>query len=128
MKTVTIEATLAASVDTVWAVISDVSRCDWVPAVDSIELDGDVRKFTMAGIGEVHERILLVDEVAHRFQYSAIKTPSMVQHHLATMELSGEGDSCRLVWTSEIEPDEFADAIRQGMDVSLKGLEAVLAT
>ena len=29
----------------VWSIISDISRCDWVPGVESIELEGNKRVF-----------------------------------------------------------------------------------
>ena len=55
MKTVNIKERLPFSAQDVWNVISDVERCDWVPAVERITLEGDVRSFTMEGIGEVQE-------------------------------------------------------------------------
>lgn len=127
MKTVTIEGELAYPIEEVWAVFADVTRSDWVPAVDSItEADG-VRSFTMEGIGEVQERIVTLDNASHCLQYSAIKTPTPLEHHLATIKLSAAGAGCHFSWTTEIAPDEFSAAIEHGMSVSFEGLKQVLA-
>ena len=44
--------------DHVWGVISNVSRCDWLPTVNHIDLDGDIRSFEMEGMGKIKERII----------------------------------------------------------------------
>mgnify|MGYP001428130797 CR=1 FL=1 len=62
MKTISIRERLPFSAREVWEVISDIERCDWVPAVEKIELDGAVRSFTMEGVGEVQEQIIKKDK------------------------------------------------------------------
>lgn len=127
MKTIILEETLPYTQQQVWAIIGDITRADWVPAVDAItELDG-VRSFTMAGVGEVQERILNRDCDRYCLQYSAIKTPSNVEHHLATIQLSPAENGCVFNWTTEIAPEQFAATVEQGMCVSLEGLKQVLA-
>ena len=42
-----------------WKILTDVSRCDWVPSVDKIIIEDDCRVFEMEGIGQVKEKILL---------------------------------------------------------------------
>jgi len=129
MKIVTLDIELDSPVETVWAVFSDVTRCDWVPGVDAISEEDGIRSFNMAGIGEVQEKIIRLDHQEHCLQYSAIKTPSGVDHHLATIELTSLGSNrCRMRWVTEIEPDQFAVAIEQAMNISLDGLRNVLAS
>jgi hypothetical protein len=128
MKTVNIKEHLPFSAQDVWDVISDVERCDWVPAVERITLEGDVRSFTMEGIGEVQEKIIKIDTENMVLQYSAIKTPSQVEHHLATMSITVKDDGCEFEWESEIVPDQFSEAIRSGMDISFQGLIRVLSS
>ena len=127
MKTISLEDRLEHPIERVWAVISDITRCDWVPGVDSISAENDVRTFQMTGIGEVQERIISLDHQAHRLQYSAIKTPSGVDHHLATIQLSADPEGGTLLhWTTEIAPDHFAVAIKPAMSAALSGLRKVL--
>ena len=128
MKTITIRESLPFRARDVWEIICDVERCDWVPAVEKITLDGDVRSFTMEGIGEVQERILKKDQEKMVLQYSAIKTPSQVEHHLATIFITAKEEGCQFEWVSEVSPDQFSEAIRSGMDVSFKGLVKVLSS
>ncbi len=126
MKTVSLEHEFACPAGAVWEVVSDVCRSDWVPMVDAIVMDGDVRSFEMAGIGQIQERILEVDHDALRLRYSAISTPANIEHHLATICIVPEVDSCVLHWTTEIAPDQFADTVRGGMQLSISGLRKVL--
>ena len=126
MKTVSLEHEFACPAGAVWEIVSDVCRSDWVPMVDAIVMDGDVRSFEMAGIGRIQERILEVDHDALRLRYSAISTPANIEHHLATICIVPEVDSCVLHWTTEIAPDQFADTVRGGMQLSISGLRKVL--
>jgi hypothetical protein len=129
MKTVTLETELDSPIDKVWAIFADVTRCDWVPGVDAISEQDGVRSFTMAGIGEVQEKIIRLDHQAHCLQYSAIKTPSGVDHHLATIQLTPlDSGRCLMQWTTEIEPEQFAVAIEGAMHASIDGIRAVLAS
>ncbi|CAN0542239.1 unnamed protein product [Scytosiphon promiscuus] len=126
METVKIDEVLNHPVEDVWAIFADVTRCDWVPAVDVISLRDDVRYFHMEGVGEVAERILLLDHDRHCLQYSAIESPAPLEHHLATIQLSAAERGCHLLWTTEIAPDQFLPAIENGMTLSFEGLKKVL--
>ena len=35
-------------------------------------------------------------------------------------------NSCTLIWTTEIDPEIFADAVHQGMLISIEGIKKVL--
>ena len=126
MKTILVEEELPHAAATVWAIVGDVTRSDWVPGVDAISEVDDVRSFTMAEVGEVQERILI--NVADDFclQYAAIKTPAKLEHHLATIQLTPAGEGCLITWTTEIAPPEFADSVEQRMKAAIKQLQQVL--
>ncbi len=94
--------------------------------VHSITLNGDVRSFEMAGVGQIQERILEVDHDALRLCYSAISTPANIEHHLATICIVPNGDSCTLQWSTEISPDQYIETVRGGMQLSIEGLRKVL--
>ena len=110
----------------VWSIISDISRCDWVPGVESIELEGNKRVFKMQGMGRLVEEILSCDNDEMKLTYSAIETIAPISHHLATIKLTERNDKTIFEWSTEIDPPEFSDAIRQGMLASLDKLEEVL--
>ena len=110
-----------------WKILTDVSRCDWVPSVDKIIIEDDCRVFEMEGIGQVKEKILLNDTKNMILKYSAIQTAAPLKHHLATMNVLYVDDgSCKLEWTTEIDPDIFADAIHHGMIISIQGIKEVI--
>ena len=128
MKTIEEKRSFNASPKMIWKIISDLSRSDWVPGVESITLEDNVRTFKMQGMGRLVEKILKCDHDALELEYSAIETLAPINHHLAKIKLvSNENDSTDFIWTTEIDPEEFADAILQGMVSSLDQLELVLS-
>ena len=90
-------------------------------------MEGDCRVFEMAGMGKIKERIIKLDNESMELQYSAVETMVPIKHHLATIKISEvTGNKCLLDWTTEIDPEIFADAIHQGMLISISGLRKVL--
>ena len=128
MKSIEERLVLQAPIDEVWKILSDISRCDWVPSVEKISLEGVSRVFEMEGIGKVKENILSIDNENMKLQYSAVETPNPIDHHKATMHvIKLDTDRCELKWTTEIEPEIFSDAVHHGMIISMKGLEEVVS-
>mgnify|MGYP001135492928 FL=1 len=113
-------------IEVIWKIISDVSRSDWVPGVSKITLKDDTRIFEMEGMGDLIERIISCDSSSYELTYSAIKTAIPIDHHLAKIKLIEDADKTVFVWSTEIEPEIFADAIQKGVLASLDGLQNVL--
>jgi hypothetical protein len=113
-------------IEEIWKIISDVSRSDWVPGVSKITLENDTRIFEMEGMGDLVERIINCDNSCYELTYSAIKTAIPIDHHLAKIKLSQVNNKTVFNWSTEIEPEIFADAIQNGMQESLDGLQRVL--
>ena len=128
MKTIEEKRSFNVSPQMIWNIVSDLSRSDWVPGVESITLEDNVRTFKMKGMGRLVEKILKSDHDALELEYSAIETLAPINHHLAKIKLvSNKDGSTEFIWTTEIDPEEFADAILQGMVSSLDQLELVLS-
>ena len=128
MKTIEEKRLFNVSPQIIWNIISDLSRSDWVPGVESITLEDNVRTFKMKGMGRLVEKILKCDHDALELEYSAVETLAPINHHLAKIKLvSNENETTDFIWTTEIDPEEFADAIFQGMVSSLDQLELVLS-
>ena len=81
MAIVELQELLPHSVKSVWEIISDVTRSDWVPAVDEISETDGIRSFSMEGIGEIQEKILVNDGGNHRLQYSATVSYTHLRAH-----------------------------------------------
>ena len=127
MKVLKEELILNCTAQKLWSILSDVSRCDWVPTINEITFDGECRIFEMEGMGIVKEKILLNDDSKMMLQYSAVETSTPIDHHLATMHVTEiDKNSCTLIWTTEIDPEIFSDAVHQGMLVSIEGIKKVL--
>ena len=128
MKTISEKRSFSVSPRIIWEIISDLSRSDWVPGVESISLEDNVRTFKMKGMGGLVEKILKCDHEALELEYSAVETLAPINHHLAKINLlTNDKGFTDFTWTTEIDPEEFADAIHQGMVSSLDQLELVLS-
>ena len=126
MKTISLKENLSHKASSVWEVISDISRTDWVPGVDKISLNEDTREFYMEGMGKIKEKIVLCDHENKILKYSAIESPVELNHHLACIEISENEMGSDFKWTTEIDPEIYSSGIEQGMISSLKELKKIL--
>ena len=126
MKTISLKENLSHKASSVWGVISDISRTDWVPGVDKISLNEDTREFYMEGMGKIKEKIVLCDHENMILKYSAIESPVELNHHLACIEISENEMGGDFKWTTEIDPEIYSSGIEQGMISSLKELKKIL--
>ena len=126
MKKIRIEKQIKCSVDSLWELFSDVTRSDWVPFANEIILENDVRTFKMDGVGEIKEKIIEKDQANKSLTYSVIKSPAPLDHHLAKVTVLEENNFAKLVWTSEVEPDEFEQLISDGMESSIEMIKKIL--
>ena len=105
------EVKIAKSPDEVWDLVGNFGGlADWMPGVDSCELDGDVRKLQTMGL-EIHEQLM-----EH-------ESPMPLDHHLATMSVEADGDGSLLTWAYEVRPDEMAGAIGPIYDGSAQAVK-----
>ena len=126
MKVIEQTRIYSADIAIVWNVISNLSRSDWVPGVERITLKEDTRIFEMQGMGDLVERIIKCDSDTKELHYSAIKTQAPINHHLAKIKLENFEGKTKFVWTTEIDPEIFSDAIEKSMIASLDQLAGVL--
>ncbi|MGI9325684.1 MAG: SRPBCC family protein [Pseudomonadales bacterium] len=110
-----------------WAIVGDPSRADWVPSVSRCEYDGDCRTLTMAGAGEVVERIYNLDPQRRLIEYGVVESAAPLQRHRARIQLTPTENGTRLQWHTEVLPDQYAEFIEQGMRAGIDGLRQLLA-
>ena len=119
-----IDVRIERSPDDVWALIGDFGGlADWMPGIESCELDGDVRKLQTMGM-EIHEQQMSRDDATRTISYSIVKSPMPVEHHLATLSVAPDGDGSLLTWAYEVRPDEMAAAfgpVYEGSAQAVKG-------
>jgi hypothetical protein len=114
---------------TVWEAVRDVGAVHerLVPGVltDSV-LDGDARVVTFANGFVAREIVVDLDDEARRFAYAVVDGP--FSHHHASMQVvEGADGRTRLVWVSDLLPDELApmvaDLVEQGSDAMQRTLK-----
>ena len=124
------EILIKARPEDVWAAIRDVSsvheRLTPGILVDA-RLDGDARVVTFANGVVARELLVDIDDKARRFAYAAVG--GRTKHHNASMQVFAEGsDHSRLVWITDLLPNELAAAIgelvEQGAGVMKQTLES----
>lgn len=113
-----LDQTVEAAPDEVWALVGDFAGVgDVLPGIDSVELEGDDRIISMAGM-RIRERLVARDEATRSLTYSIIDGVPVEQHR-ATIAVAPEGSVSRVTWTVATTPDEmlplFADVYRQGL-------------
>ncbi len=126
MKKIRIEKQIKCSADSLWELFADVTRSDWVPFADEIIFENDVRTFKMDGVGEIQEKIIEKDKAKKSLTYSVIKSPAPLSHHLANITVVEDNNFSKLVWISEVDPDEFEKLIVDGMESSIEMIKKIL--
>lgn len=120
------EVTIERSPEDVWALVGSFeSLGEWMPGIDACEIDGNVRKLQMMGM-EIHEQLKERDEDAKRISYSIVKSPMPLEHHLATLTVTPEGDGSRLEWAYEVRPDDMAAAFAPVYEGSAQTVKQIL--
>lgn len=120
------EVHIDRSADEVWAVIGEFgSLGEWMPGIDSCVVDGDVRTLQTMGM-ELQERLVSHDDATRTTSYSLIKGPMPLEHHLATITVTPDGDGSTLTWAYEVKPDEMGGAFGPVYEGSVQAVKAQL--
>jgi Polyketide cyclase / dehydrase and lipid transport len=109
----------------VWAAIRDVGAVHRRLApgyVVDVRLEEDVRIVSFGDGRVIREIIVGIDDTACRLAYAAVGVAER-KHHNASLQVFPMGDDAsRVVWITDILPDETAGQIAANME---KGLAAV---
>jgi uncharacterized protein YndB with AHSA1/START domain len=133
MASIRKEILIHAPPDTVWAAVRDVGAVHKRLApgfVADTRLEGDSRIVTFANGFVVRERIVDIDDASRRLAYAAVN--GRATHHHATLQVFADGErGTRLVWVTDLLPNEVAETIRalveEGAGVMKRTLEGAAA-
>jgi carbon monoxide dehydrogenase subunit G len=117
MASIHTETSIAAPAEAVWAALRDVGNAHLLfrGVLVNARLEGDDRIVTFADGTVVKERIIAVDDQRRRLAYSAVRAG--LAHHSASMQVFAEGPaSSRLVWITDVLPDEVAASVGPAID------------
>ena len=124
MATIFRQFTVGADADQVWSAFKDVGAVHTRLApgfVTDCVLNGDVRTVTFANGLIAKERIVTVDDTMRRLAYSVIEGGPT--HHNASFQVVDEGDrGCRVVWITDLLPDELGPQIGQMMEMGCEAM------
>ncbi|RUL65826.1 SRPBCC family protein [Dyella dinghuensis] len=104
----------------VWSAVSDVGAAHrrLTPGIlTDARLDGDNARIVTFADGTVaRELIVALDNQARRFAYASVGGRAI--HHNASFQVFDDGDGCtRLVWITDVLPDELASFVGQRIEL-----------
>lgn len=120
------EIVLDLAPEAAWDAVRDAGAVHrrLAPALFSAtHLDGDVRVCTLTGGGELRELIVDVDDAVRRIAYAVVESPMPIRHHHSSMQVLADGGGSRLVWITDVLPDELAGPLGEmlaGAAVAIK--------
>ncbi len=134
MASISKEILIDALPEEVWEAIRDVGAVHLRLAkgfVIDTRLDGEARIVTFANGMVVRELIVDIDDESFRLAYAAVG--GLTKRHNASMQVFAEGeDRTRLLWITDLLPNELAGAIgalvEQGAEFMKKTLELAPAS
>jgi carbon monoxide dehydrogenase subunit G len=125
-KDIPVEAPASA----VWDAVRDVGQVHrrLVPGLTThTVLEQGARSVTFANGLTVRELIVDIDDAARRLAYAAVGGLAL-QHHNASIQVVEDGDGrSRIVWITDILPDELAHFVRQTVDQAGPIMQRTLA-
>ncbi|HET6408435.1 MAG TPA: SRPBCC family protein [Chthoniobacteraceae bacterium] len=128
MASILKDIVINTSAEKVWDVVRDIGAVHrrFVPGlVTDVRLESDARVVTFANGMVVRELIVDLNDETRRFAYAAVGGD--FKHHNASMQVFADGEGrCRLVWITDLLPDEIAQSIRAIIDQGAVIMQATL--
>ncbi len=114
MSKVSMTTKVAVSAAQIWDLIGGFNALpEWHPAVEKsvLEEGGTVRRLSLAGGGEIVERLEQSDDDGRVYTYSILESPLPVAGYVATIKVreSADGGS-EIEWSSEFSPSGAPEA------------------
>src|SRR5262245_43782635 len=125
MATLHKEIQIDAHPDAIWDAARDLGALHTrlVPGfVVDTRLEGDTRVVTFGNGMVVREPIISVDDQRRRLAWTAIG--GRTTHYNAVLEVLADGSGTRVVWTTDLLPDEMADPVAAMQDNGLAVMKA----
>jgi hypothetical protein len=117
------EEIINRSADDVWGRIKDpADHPSWFVGMATATVEGDIRTITTGSGLPLPEKIVTVDGILRRFQYSV--TSPFFKFHLGTIDVFDLGDGRSLVcYSTDCDPDAMALIIGGAAGGALKELK-----
>jgi len=121
------EVSIDRSPDEVWAAMRDVGALHTRLVngfVTDCRMDGDARIVTFANGMVAREVILSVDDERRRVAWAILD--GRASHYNSSAQVFGNGSGARVLWTTDVLPNELAPAIGGMMDAGVAARKRTL--
>ncbi|MBS0531797.1 MAG: SRPBCC family protein [Proteobacteria bacterium] len=122
------EITLDAGADDVWGAIRDFGAVHRRVArgfVLDTKLDGDARIVTFANGNVAREVLVTCDDARKRLVYAVVS--DRVKQHSASIQIVSDGERSRMIWITDVLPNEIAPYIDGQMDLGAAAMQKTFA-
>lgn len=128
MASIRREIALNETADRVWDALRDFQAVDTRVAPGFVTRsvpDGTARVVTFANGTVAREELVDCDDIARRLVYAI--SNERLTHYNAAVQVFADGNAgCRLVWTVDLLPNEFATYVGQQMDAAIRVMKPAL--
>jgi Polyketide cyclase / dehydrase and lipid transport len=94
---------------------------------DAVMVGPGERQVTFFTGAVARERLVGIDEQTVRLAYSVVEGPMGSTHHNASAQIVPAGpEQCRIVWITDVLPDELADRTAGLMEAGLQAMKSTL--
>ena len=122
------EIALDARADDVWDAIRDFGAVHRRVASDFLldaRLDGDARIVTFSNGTVAREVLVTCDDARKRLVYAVAS--ERVKQHSASIQIIADGDRSRMIWITDVLPNEIAPYIDGQMELSAAAIQKTFA-
>jgi carbon monoxide dehydrogenase subunit G len=128
MASIRKEIPIEAAPEQVWAAVRDFGAVHrrLVPGfVVECKFDGDARIVTFANGTVARELLVDLDDAARRLVYAVVG--GRVTQHSASLQVFAEGEHrSRLVWITDVLPNEIAGYVRNQVEAAAQAMKPTL--
>ena len=122
------EIALDARADDVWDAIRDFGAVHRRVAPDFLldaRLDGDARIVTFSNGTVAREVLVTCDDARKRLVYDVAS--ERVKQHSASIQIIADGEHCRMIWITDVLPNEVAPYIDGQMELGAAAIRKTFA-
>lgn len=122
------EVALDARTDDVWDAIRDFGAVHRRVAPGFLldaKLDGDARIVTFSNGTVAREVLVTCDDARKRLVYAVVS--ERVKQHSASIQIVADGDRCRMIWITDVLPNEIGPYIDGQMELGTDAIRKTFA-
>lgn len=129
MSKVSVSTEISVPADQLWRLIGGFNALpDWHPAVEKSQLEGGgtVRRLTLAGGGQIVEKLLRADDKERVYSYEIVEGPLPVAGYKATIRVreNEDGSASVVEWEGEFQPTTTeSEAVKVVREIYQTGLD-----